>query len=136
MKNIFLGSIALLLFSACAHHKDVRPGVDGVHTVRVASEDKDEGSRDAISQANHYCSEQGKSAAFLNENSKYTGNMDEDNYKTLKTASKVAKTAGSAVWVLGGEKESNAGGVVGLGGVVADEVAGKGYSIEMKFRCQ
>lgn len=128
-------SIFSLLFISCAHHKDVRPGVDGVHTVKVKSDDADEGSQDAIAQANHFCEERHLSAAFVNENSKYTGDMKEGDYKKMKTAGKVAATAGSMAYVFGGKKESNIGGLVGLGGVVANEVAGKGYTIEMKFKC-
>lgn len=127
---------ATLGLAACAHHRDVRPGADGIHRVRLSSEDKEEGTRDAIEQANHYCGEMKKSAAFIDENTKYTGDMNEKDYKTLKTASKVAKTAGGTVWAMGGEKESNIGGIVGLGGTVADQVAGKGYTVEMKFKCQ
>lgn len=38
--------------------------------------------------------------------------------------------------VFGGKKESNVGGIVGLGGVVAETAAGTGYKYEMKFKCK
>ena len=60
MKQL-LGLIGiLLLLSACAHHRDVRPSADGIHKVVVRAEDTDEGSRDAIKQANHFCEERGR----------------------------------------------------------------------------
>jgi hypothetical protein len=124
-----------LLMSACAHHKDVRPGADGLHTVAVQTEDNEAGSREAIDQANHYCEQSGRSAAFVDENKKYTGDVDEATYKNAKMISKVAKSAGGAVWAMGGKKESRAGGVVGLGGQTVDSVLGEGYTVTMKFKC-
>lgn len=131
-----LALAAVLFFSACAHHRDVRPGVNGIHRVVVKSEEKDNGAQDAISQANHYCEQYHKSAAFLEEGSKYTGDMDEKDYKRGKTIAKVAQGVGGAAWVFGGRNESNAGGILGLGGTVASGVMGQGYTTEMKFKCQ
>ena len=130
------GVILALSLCACAHHRDVRAGVDGVHRVVVQSEDKDEGAQDAISQANDYCKTFNKSAAFMNEEHKYTGSMDEKDYQTGKTISKVAQGVGGAGYVFGGRNEKAAGGILGLGGSVARGVMGNGYSTEMRFKCQ
>lgn len=135
MKNWCLLFALGFLVTACAHHRDVRLGADGIHRVVVKSEDGDEGSRGAIEQANHFCEQRGQQAAFIKEEKKYTGQMDEQSYKNAKTATKVAKTVGGAAWVLGGRNESNLGGIVGLGGMVGDEVLGEGYTIEMRFKC-
>lgn len=136
MKKIVLVSLLSLIYVGCAHHRDVRPGADGVHRVSLQTDNKEEGSREAISQANHYCKQQQKHAAFMEESQKYTGDMDEKDYKKAKTAAKVAKGVGSAAWVFGGKNESNLGGIVGLGGAVADGAIGEGYTVEMKFKCQ
>ncbi len=128
-------SFMSLLVGACAHHRDVRAGADGIHRVVINTDDKDQGARDAIAQANHFCKQRNLSAAFVEEGSKYQGDMDEQTYKNAKTASKVAKVLGGTTYVMGGKKESSAGGVVGLGGAVADTVLGKGYAVEMKFKC-
>ncbi len=135
MLIVLLSLGAVLFTAACAHHPDVRPGADGIHRVVITSEDSERGSREAIRQANSFCKERNLSAAFINENSQYTGDMDEKNYKMAKRASKAAKILGGTTYVLGGRNESNIGGVVGLGGAVADGVIGKGYNVEMKFRC-
>ena len=132
--SILSGGLLVLLYS-CAHHRDVRAGAEGIHRVVVKAEDTDEGARDAISQANHFCKQSNKTAAFINEEKKYTGDMKEADYKSAKTASKVAQGIGSAAWVLGGRQESTAGGIVGLGGSIARDVIGEGYTVEMKFKC-
>ncbi len=137
MKHMFCVLGLGLLIGGCAHHRDVRPGVDGVHRVTLQTEDKDEGFRNAMSQAEHYCKEKASgSPAVLNEGSQYTGSMDEGSYRTGKTVSKVAAAAGGAVFALGGKKESTAGGIVGMGGGIANAALGKGYTFEMKFKCQ
>lgn len=134
ISNLIFIAFAFMILS-CAHHRDVRPGVNGVHTVAVVTEDKEAGSRDAISQANNYCEEYKKTAAFVDEDQKYTGDMDEKSYNTGKKISKAAKIIGGTTWALGGKTESNAGGVVGLGGAAADSVLGKGYTVTMHFKC-
>ncbi len=134
--KMFLGLIGIsLALSACAHHRDVRPGADGIHRVVVKAEDTEEGAQDAIKQANHFCEERGSHAAFINEDQKYTGDMDEKSYKNAKRVTKVAKSVGGAVWVFGGRKESNLGGLVGLGGAAGDAALGDGYTVEMRFKC-
>jgi hypothetical protein len=124
------------LLVSCAHHRDVRPGTDGINRVIVYSDDDEKGARNAISQAEHYCKERDQSAAFVTEEKKYTGDMDESDYRTGKKIAKAAQTVGSAVYVFGGHRERNAGGIVGLGGAVGDQVLGKGYTVDMKFKCQ
>ncbi|MGZ3742755.1 MAG: hypothetical protein ACXWRE_07845 [Pseudobdellovibrionaceae bacterium] len=132
----FILTSTLLLSAACAHHADVRPGPDGIHSVKITAEDKESGSREAIEQANDFCKEYKKMAVFLNEESKYDGSMDEKDYKTAKTTAKVAQAVGGAGYVFGGKNESTAGGILGLGGGIANQALGKAYSVNMKFKCQ
>jgi hypothetical protein len=135
VKKLTVGILAILLVS-CAHHRDVRAGADGIHRIKFQAEDKDDGVQQAISQANHYCDQYKKQAAFVEENTSYTGSMSEKDYNTTKTIGRVGKTVGGTVWALGGRKESNAGGILGVGGVAADAIAGKGYTVDMRFKCQ
>lgn len=128
--------LILLALGACAHHRDVRPGADGIHRVVIRTDDTEQGGREALDQATHFCKQSDKLAYIVKEDQKYTGDLDEKTYNNAKRATKVAKTVGGAVWALGAERESNAGGVVGLGGTAADEALGKGYTVEMKFKCQ
>jgi hypothetical protein len=135
--KLFFLAITVGFLACCAHHRDVRPGVDGVNRVIVKNEDPDDGARDAISQAGHFCENSGnRTAAFINEEKQYTGDMKESDYKNAKTATKVAQGIGSAAWVFGGKNESAAGGILGLGGSIARGAIGKGYTVDMKFKCQ
>lgn len=124
------------LFAGCAHHRDVRPGADGVHRVLIHTDNQEEAGRDALRQANHFCEQQGKFAGIVDEKNNYVGSMKEQDYKNAKTAAKVAQAVGGAGWVFGGRNESTVGGVVGLGGGIADAALGKGYTVEMRFKCQ
>lgn len=136
-KKIIATYFALLVSAvACAHHKNVRPGVEGVHRVVIQTDDVDAATEDCIEQANHYCKQKKMEAAFINEDKKYTGDMDEKDYKNAKRVTTVAKTVGGAVWVFGGKNESTLGGLAGLGGVAGDAALGKPYTVEMRFKCQ
>lgn len=135
MKKV--GLLSLFLLAACAHHRDVRPGADGIHRVVIKTESKDEGARQAMSQAEHFCEEKYKKGyAVVGENSKFTGSMDEESYNKAKTISKVASASGGALMAFGGRKEKNVGGVMAVGGGIANSALGAGYTFEMRFKCQ
>ena len=140
MKHIHHKTYILLLcfflLNSCAHHRDVRPGSKGIHRVTIPTDNADEGSREALRQADHYCAEKNKSAAIIEEESKYRGTMKEQDYKNAKTATKVAGVLGGTTMVFGGQRERSAGGLVGLGAAVGDAALGEGYVVEMKFECQ
>lgn len=140
MKNIKIISLMtlILLSAACAHHPDVRPGADGVHRVVLAADFKeatDEG-RDAMKQADEYCKESGKKAAVVEENCKYTGSMKEDDYIAAKKAARIANAVGDVISGIGYGKHAETGESVKDSGRGADDAIGKGYTYEMKFKCQ
>lgn len=88
----FLTFSSLLLIAACAHHKDVRPGAEGIHKVVVQAEDPDQGSKSAISQARSYCKKRGGlEPAIVNESQKYSGDIDEQTYKKAEPLFLVAQ---------------------------------------------
>lgn len=139
--------VGLVFFMGCGHHRDVRPGAKGINSVTVRADDDAEGARDALNQANHYCKEFEKHAMILDEGSKYTGDMDEASYKRMKKASKVAKTVGGSVGGVGvhnrrmrgmNQEDSgpDLGAVMGTGGAVLDDMAGQGYTVTMRFKCE
>ena len=135
MKSLFLIVVGFT-FISCAHHRDVRPNANGTHLVQFQTETKDHGYRNAKAQADHFCEQSKKMAYVKKEGYKYTGEMDEETYKTTKTASKIAQGVGGAGYVFGGKKENTAGGIVGLGGAIASGVAGQGYTYKMTFVCK
>lgn len=128
-----------LMLGACAHHRDVRPGANGIHRVSLTVDDADEGNRDAISQANNFCEERGKSAAFISEKAQYTGTMNEKDYRTAKNLSKAAQVVGGAGATYGTAKRNSGvqsvSGILGLGGIATDAALGKGYKVNMTFKC-
>lgn len=125
----------LTLLVSCAHHKDVRPGVDGVHNVFIHSQDTAQGPREALSQANYFCEKRNKSAAIVKEETKYVGDMDEKSYNQTKRIGKVAQTIGSSAWVFGRNEVQDIGGLVGLGGTAVNTSLGNGYLTRMSFKC-
>lgn len=137
MKKLALFSM-LLVLAACAHHRDVRPGANGIHKVVTRGPDKDAVERDAISQAQNYCETMKLNAAFVDDTgAKYTGDMDESTHKVLRKASKAAQVLGPGMTVLGGRNESNAGQVMTGGGVVGGIMTGgDAYTATMTFKCQ
>ena len=138
MKRLtFLIVLSMMFGVSCAHHKDVIPQADGVHRVMIQTDDVDGATKKCIKEANHYCKSKNQEAAFVGtEDKKYTGDMDERDYKQAKRVSEVAKTVGGAVWVFGGKTERQLGGLAGLGGIGADAYLGKPYTVEMRFKCQ
>lgn len=135
MKNTLMTIILSFIFVSCAHHKDVRPGVDGINRVVVHSTG-DEGQRNALSQAEDFCKELGKRPGIIEEKTSYTGKVDEETYNNGKAVSSVLKTVGGMTTVFGGKNERNAGGVGVLVGAGTDAALGNGYTTEMTFKCQ
>lgn len=135
-KASLLSLAALTLLASCGHHRDVRPGANNQHSVNVRGEDEEATSREALAQANHYCGEFDKSAAIVDESTKYVGDMSEDNYKTMKTASKVGGRIGGAVFTSGSKNATRDGSRVYTGAGVLSDIAGEGYVTRMRFRCQ
>ncbi|MGZ3723812.1 MAG: hypothetical protein ACXVA9_12805 [Bdellovibrionales bacterium] len=137
--NKMAAAVALItvILTACATYKDVRPMDDGVNRVAIVTDNVEGATRKCIKEANNYCKAHGNTEPhFLDENSKYTGDMNEEDYKDLKRASSVVKTVGGAVWVFGGQRERTLGGLGVLAGAGMDSAAGKGYTVEMRFRCR
>ncbi len=118
----------ILILGACAHHKDVRPGTEGVHWVSVKGDDPDAAAENALSQARHFCEEQDLRMGVVEEKNEYKGDMDEKEYNQAKRTSKAIQSAGV---LLGGE----AGRMARQGGHVASQSIGQGYRYSMKFKC-
>jgi len=132
---MFVFSLALL--TSCASHEHVRAGADGIHRVVIRAEDKVSAERQALSEAESFCDQYKKMPAFVSEETKYTGSMDEKTHKNIKRVSDMAGVGGGMMAVFGGEKESNVGkGLMGAGAVGNASLDGDAYTSEMKFKCQ
>ena len=135
--------ICSLLLSSCSHHRDVRPGVNGVHRVKVQASDKGFASRSALRQAKHFCKERNQYSAIISENVTYVGSMSEATYNNLRTASNAATVAGlgTGAYALasGKSKKSKTAKIAAVataGGVLGKTLVSDGYVAEMTFQCQ
>lgn len=137
--EIFRSAVCMslcLLGVACQTYPDVHPMASGIHKVSFKTERKGEGYREAMPQAQAYCSDTSRGTAVqVSETSTYIGNIDEQMYNMGKTASQVAIAIGGVGAVVGGEKESSAGSVTAVGGGIADTALGLGYEYTLEFRC-
>jgi hypothetical protein len=125
-----------ITLAACAHHRDVHPSDDGVHEAVIKTENKSDGFREAMSQANHFCEQNGRRAYKVSESSDYVGGMDESTYNQGKTIAKVAKVAGTVGYIFGGKNESAIGGTAAIGGIAGDVALGEGYEYRLRFTCK
>ncbi len=123
MKKHLLG-ILVLAIAACANHKDVRPGDNGMNHIVVRAGERDGAERKAIKEANHYCGSQNKHAVFVTEKTNYNGSMDEKDRDTLHNASTAAMIVGNGTPI----------GSMGAAGYIMSN--GKDYASEMTFKCE
>jgi len=123
MRLLFFVAAIFCVSYSCAHHPDVRPGPQGVHTISLEASDKQAGTRNAIRQANSYCKKTSESTAqILGENTDYSGgDLSEERYKQ-------ARGVGRALGAFGG--------ILGAGGGVVQSAIGSAYNVGMKFKCQ
>lgn len=135
MKSSFL-LVFVLILASCATSEHVRPGADGVHRVVIRGTDKTEVEQRAIREAKCFCDDRKLAPAFVNEDTKYTGSMDESTHKAIQKISRAAAMGGGMMGTMGGDKERSVGkGVMGagvVGSVLQDEEA---YTADMKFKC-
>ncbi|RYZ64566.1 MAG: hypothetical protein EOP09_15735, partial [Proteobacteria bacterium] len=84
-----------LSLSSCATYPDVHAGEDGTGYVSFLVERKGDGNRDAMKQADTYCSKMEKKRAVLvKETFEYVGSMDEEKYSDLKAERELNKKKG------------------------------------------
>jgi hypothetical protein len=133
MRSSFI-LFAVLLISACGHHRDVRPGASGQHKVVVRDSTAEGSNRNALNQAKHFCKQSEKHAAIVSEKTDYTGSMDENTRKTVNQASKAAVIVGGTT--AGVTRHQGAGAVLGTAGTVGSIMtSGDDYLTEMTFVC-
>lgn len=136
MKSNFLCVLSLLALASCASHEHVRAGADGIHRVLIRGTDKTQVEELAMREANSFCDDRKLSPAFVTEDTKYTGSIDESTHKTIQKVSKAATVGGGMMGVLGGTKEKNVGNGVFGAGVVGSVFEDKeAYTADMKFKC-
>ena len=66
MKKTF-ALLVLLALAACSSTSDVRPGVDGIHSISLMGEDVKDTEGAAHKQAKAYCAKENKTIEYLSD---------------------------------------------------------------------
>ncbi|MBC7659052.1 MAG: hypothetical protein H7249_05025 [Chitinophagaceae bacterium] len=124
--------------TSCATYPDVHPLENNTAYVSFLVARKGDGNRDAMKQAEAYCSKVKSSHAVLvDEKFEYVGTMDEDKYSEIKGEAEISKKKGLVPKVI---KESMAKKKAGSAVMVDDDdksaETGKGYEYTLNFKCQ
>ncbi|MFC0118354.1 hypothetical protein [Pseudoalteromonas xiamenensis] len=135
MRNTLVALSLCSLLAACAHHDDVRPSENNTHYVAVNSQQKEEGGREAMKQAKHYCESIKKQMYVINEEVVYQGSTPESEYlSNLKTAD-IVSNVGTVLWIFGDGRVDDAGGIAAITGESVKASMGKPYITKMHFKC-
>jgi len=133
--NKWLIGITLLLTTACVG--DVRPGPDGIHSVMMLTDDRDDGARAALRQAKRWCKKEKQDFVVHEEMITFICDMDEADYLRAKQLAAAAQAAGTVTSGTADE-ESNAetvGDILQAGGAAAEAALGDCYEVELIFEC-
>ena len=66
MKKLIVLTSVLFVFG-CTSYKDVRPGLEGIHSITILGENVNDTESNAYKQANAFCKDQKKKAEFLSD---------------------------------------------------------------------
>jgi hypothetical protein len=136
MKTNFYILALMLTLASCASSEHVRAGADGINHVVIRGTDKTAVEQKAIREAKCFCDDRKLSPAFVKEEIKYTGSMDESTHKTIQHVSRAAAIGGGMMGVMGGTTEKNVGkGIFGAGTVGSAFEDKEAYTADMKFKC-
>jgi hypothetical protein len=130
-------TIGLSIFVATGCVGDVRPGPDGIHSVMLLTDDRDDGARTALRQAKRWCKKDKQDFVVHEEMVAFICEMDEADYIRAKQLAAAAQAAGT---VTSGTSEENStaetvGDILQAGGVAAEAALGDCYEVEMIFEC-
>lgn len=115
---------AVVVASGCSTAQvRVMPGSDGVNRVVSRDIERDDAEEAAVEAANEYCANRKLQAVFLKDETKYTGQMDENTRNTIRNGSAIAMVLGSSTMGTAGQ--------VGYG-MTSD----RDYKSEVVFKCK
>ncbi|MBQ4837280.1 MULTISPECIES: hypothetical protein [Pseudoalteromonas] len=137
MKQLLTVSMIAVLASGCAHHNNVRPAEDGKHYANLTAETREKAGKEALDQANHYCTENGASQAYvINETITYMGSMPEQEYLKNRNLAEAVEVAGAGMSIFGGGHVDDVGTAMWIGGGIAEDSMGEPYQINLSFSCK
>ena len=130
----------LLLFSLVGCMPNVLPSADGVHSVVLMTDNKQEGTFYAKNQAKRYCKrKQNKKNYFVEDQTvSYVCEMDEAKYIRAKKAAAAAEMAGVATSTASDEDSNGelVGDILASAGAITDATLGDCYEVKMHFVCK
>ena len=124
-KIIFFTTFNMFVWAAtgCSTAKvQVMPGEDGVNRVVVRDVEKENAENKALESAGDFCKDRNQEAAFINNTSSYTSNIEEEPRKKVRKLSQVARVA-----MIAGVSE-------GLTGTVM--TSERDYESQLVFKCR
>ncbi|MBD1582620.1 hypothetical protein [Pseudoalteromonas sp. S16_S37] len=134
MKHLILSLTTTVLLAACAHHDDVRPG-ESKHYVVVKAVDRDQGMKEALGQAEHFCDKTKSSLVVLNEQVDYQGEKAEKDYLNNRSTAELVTDVSAWLWILGDGHVDDAGAIGTIAGIGTLEAMGAPYLVTVNFRC-
>ena len=128
-----------LLLSLVGCMPNVLPSADGVHSVVLMTDDKQEGTFYAKNQAKRYCKRKEKKNYFVeNQTISYVCEMDEAKYIRAKKAAAAAEMAGLATSTASDEDSNGevVGDILTSAGAITDAALGDCYEVKLHFVCK
>ena len=128
-----------LLLTLVGCMPNVLPSADGVHSVVLMTDNKQEGTYYAKNQAKRYCKRKEKKNYYVeNQVISYVCEMDEAKYIRAKKAAAAAEMAGLATSTAS-EEDSNGdlvGDILTSAGAITDAALGDCYEVKLHFVCK
>ena len=129
--------LGMTMFLTAGCVGDVRPGPDGIHSVMLLTDDRDDGARVALRQAKRWCKKEKQDFVVHEEMISFICDMDEADYIRARQLAAAAQAAGS-VTSSTSDEDSNAetvGDILQAGGAAAEAALGECYEVELLFEC-
>lgn len=124
-----------ILFMGCAHSFDVKLGEGGIHKIILTEKAIDDGSEEALYQANHFCEKRNLSAAVVNQQVVYIGSINEKKYIAKRNNIKAAKILNESEYALSGDNDLGIGNTLGATVMAREVLLKDGYKIQLEFKC-
>ncbi len=129
--------LMMLTFLGCM--PNVLPSADGVHSVVLMTDNKQEGTFYAKNQAKRYCKRKEKKQYYVEDQSiSFVCQMDEAKYIRAKKAAAAAEMAGIATSTASDEDSNGEliGDVLASAGAITDATLGDCYEVKLHFVCK
>ena len=129
----------VVLMSLIGCMPNVLPSADGVHSVVLLTDNKQEGTYYATRQGKRYCKRAEKKTFYVEDQTvSYICQMDEQKYIRAKKAAEAAEIAGLATSTASDEDSNGqlVGDILTTAGAVTDATLGDCYEVKLHFVCK